>query len=124
MSADVLKGQQYISLETYRKSGEGVRTPVWFAQDGSTVYVWTSGQSGKAKRIRRTSRVKVAPSDMRGEVKSGWLDGDAAVLPEGTPEYDAGNKLMNRKYGLMKRFFELMNRGDRFDRVVLKIVLQ
>jgi hypothetical protein len=26
-----LDGKKYLNLETYRKSGKGVRTPVWFA---------------------------------------------------------------------------------------------
>ena len=38
---DQLKQQQYLNLETFRKSGVGVKTPVWFVQDGDTLYVRT-----------------------------------------------------------------------------------
>jgi PPOX class probable F420-dependent enzyme len=66
-------GRGYISLETFRKSGAGVRTPVWFAESGLDTpvplfYVYTIGDSGKAKRIRNNSRVRIAPCDMRGKV--------------------------------------------------------
>jgi len=47
-----LKKQQYISVETFRKNGVGVKTPVWFAQDGESLVVRTEGTSGKMKRIR------------------------------------------------------------------------
>ncbi|MBL6961779.1 MAG: PPOX class F420-dependent oxidoreductase, partial [Anaerolineales bacterium] len=52
--------QNYITIETFRKSGIGVRTPVWFAKDENAFYVWTEANSGKAKRIRRDGAVKIA----------------------------------------------------------------
>ena len=33
-SLDAFARQQYLNLETFRKSGVPVRTPVWFTQDG------------------------------------------------------------------------------------------
>ncbi len=56
-----LRGHQYLNLTTYRKSGEPVRTPVWFAQEGDTLYLFTNGETGKVKRIRNSGRVLVAP---------------------------------------------------------------
>ena len=38
--------QEFLSLETFRKSGIGVKTPVWFAQEGDTLYIWTVSDSG------------------------------------------------------------------------------
>jgi hypothetical protein len=36
-------GAKYLSLETFRRTGIGVRTPIWFAQDvlhsAPTIYV-------------------------------------------------------------------------------------
>ncbi len=29
--------QQYLNLETFRKNGAGVKTPVWFVEDGGTI---------------------------------------------------------------------------------------
>ena len=48
---------KYLSLETFKKSGEGVRTPIWFAADprvgldssAAKLYVYTIGDTGKVK---------------------------------------------------------------------------
>lgn len=53
----------YIALETFRKSGEGVVTPVWVTAEGDKLYVWTVGDSGKVKRIRNNGRVRIADGD-------------------------------------------------------------
>jgi hypothetical protein len=35
MTAQVeLTRQQYLNIETFRKNGQGVKTPVWFVEDG------------------------------------------------------------------------------------------
>ena len=50
--ADRFSGRNYLNLETYRKSGVAVRTPVWFAEQGGILYLYTLADSGKVKRIR------------------------------------------------------------------------
>ena len=35
------EGQSFLNLETFRRNGSGVKTPVWFTQDGQTLYVRT-----------------------------------------------------------------------------------
>jgi hypothetical protein len=52
-------GQQYLNLETYRKTGQAMPTPVWFLEDNGTLYVRTVANSGQVKRIRNNSRVRV-----------------------------------------------------------------
>jgi uncharacterized protein len=113
---------QYISLETFRKTGEGVRTPVWFAQDGDRLFVFTQGNSGKVKRIRRSGRVRIAPSDQGGKPLGEYIDGEAVVAPFDSELFTYGNKLMDKKYGLMKKAFELMNR-NKAERVIIEIRL-
>ena len=61
----------YIVLETFRKSGEGVKTPVWVAAENGRLYVWTVDNSGKVKRIRNNGRVRLAVSDSRGNALTG-----------------------------------------------------
>ncbi|HXW17981.1 MAG TPA: PPOX class F420-dependent oxidoreductase [Candidatus Acidoferrales bacterium] len=78
-------GKRYLSLETFRKNGQAVRTPVWFAsRDLDTpkplLYVYTLSISGKAKRIRNNPRVRVAPCDVRGGNIGQWSDGRAQFL--------------------------------------------
>ena len=52
---------RYLSLATYRASGAQVATPVWFAEVDGTLYVFTAGDSGKVKRLRRSSRARIPP---------------------------------------------------------------
>ena len=42
----------YFNLATFRKNGNAVATPVWFAPHGDTFYVFSAGDAGKVKRIR------------------------------------------------------------------------
>ena len=81
---------KYLNLETFRKTGVGVRTPVWFAQDGiarrpfrptqaSVFYVYSTPDSGKVKRIRNNPRVRVAPCDIRGNLRGAWVDAHARL---------------------------------------------
>jgi PPOX class probable F420-dependent enzyme len=103
-------GQKYLNLETFRKSGVGVRTPVWFAAapagDGPpTLYVYTTATAGKAKRIRRSGAVRIAPCDSRGRVTGAWMDA-TAMLVEG-PAFQAGMRLIDSKYRPIKQILDL-----------------
>lgn len=100
---------QYINVETFRKNGVGVKTPVWFAQDGESLVVRTEGTSGKMKRIRNNSHVRIAPCDSRGGVLDEWMDAQAEIIAE-DDEIKRIDRLVTRKYGLMKRLFDLMGR--------------
>src|SRR5205823_10258164 len=81
-------GQKYLNLETFKKDGTGVKTPVWFAADPSSsldsndakLYVYTIGVSGKVKRIRNNPRVKIAPCDMRGKVLGERMDARVEIV--------------------------------------------
>ncbi len=91
---------KYLNLETFRKTGMGVRTPVWFGQEGDTFYVYTLPDAGKTKRIRNNPRVRVAPCDMRGNLRGAWVDARARICED--PEAVHGQELLRRKYGWMK----------------------
>jgi len=99
--------QQYLTLETYRRDGQAVRTPVWFAEDNGVLYVHTVKNAGKVKRIRRTARVRVAPCDMIGAVKGEWIDGEARVLDEAG--LTRANQLLDQKYGEAMAQFKQRN---------------
>jgi hypothetical protein len=95
---------KYISLETFRKTGVGVRTPVWFAADPSApewFYVYSAPDAGKVKRIRNNAHVRVAPCDMRGNLRGAWVEGQARII-DGA-EAAKGQDLLRAKYGWMKR---------------------
>jgi PPOX class probable F420-dependent enzyme len=104
---------KHFSIETFRKTGAGVRTPVWFAEAPSssaraTFYVYTLPDSGKVKRIRNNPRVRIAPSDMRGAVKGEWVEAHARICTG--EEADQGQALLIDKYGLMKRIGDFFSR--------------
>ena len=69
-----LGAAQYIALETYKKNGEAVKTPVWVTQEAGKLYVITEGHSWKVKRIRNNPRVRIAQSDARGNVQGDWVE--------------------------------------------------
>ena len=51
-----LRRGKYISLATFRKNGEAVYTPLWFAEQDGKLYVMTRDDSWKYKRIRNNSQ--------------------------------------------------------------------
>ena len=115
-------GQKYLNLETFKKSGQGVKTPVWFAADPSLrldskdakLYVYTIGVSGKVKRIRHNQRVNVAPCDMRGGLKGQWVPARAEILAGAEALH--GMRLLNRKYAPWKQlldFFAMFRKRER-----------
>jgi uncharacterized protein len=115
-------GQKYLNLETFKKNGEGVRTPVWFAADPSTsldssaakLYAYTIGVSGKVKRIRNNPRVRIAPCTMRGEVLGDWVEARAEIVTG--EEAARGMQLLNKKYFPWKQilgFFASFSRRER-----------
>lgn len=103
MSIEDLGNEQYISLATFKRDGSEVATPVWVAKDGDRLYVITEANSGKAKRLRNSSRARIAACDMRGNVRGPYMDVTAVLLDSaGTA---AVKKLIDRKYGLMGKLF-------------------
>ncbi len=103
------ENQKFISLETFRKNGVGVKTPVWFTTEDDMLYVWTEASSGKAKRIRRDGMVKITPSTARGEPVGKWVDAQATA--DASPEaLGHVNNLMKKKYGLAFAGFRLMGK--------------
>ncbi|NBU63146.1 MAG: PPOX class F420-dependent oxidoreductase [Chloroflexia bacterium] len=107
MAFEQLQSQQFMNLITYRKSGIEVRTPVWFAQDGDNLYVMTGKDAGKIKRIRNNPSIVVEPSDRTGNPLGPTQQGYAHVISDPAIESRA-IKLLNQKYGFMKRMFDLM----------------
>jgi PPOX class probable F420-dependent enzyme len=109
MTLKQFEKQQYIALETFRKNGKGVKTPVWFVQDGETLLVWTEAGSGKAKRIRNDSTVRVAPSTGSGEPVGEWLPARAQA-DECPDTIHHVEKLMKKKYGFIFSVFGFLGR--------------
>lgn len=122
MGFAAFRDHNYISLETFKKSGEGVKTPVWFAADpasdlsgeGARLYMYTIGNTGKVKRIRNNPHVKIAPCTLKGEVLGEWTEANAEIVTGETASQ--AMKLLNKKYFPLKQllgFFALFSRRER-----------
>jgi PPOX class probable F420-dependent enzyme len=117
--------ETFVSLTTFRRSGVAVSTPVWIGQDGDTLVVTTTDQTGKVKRLRNDPRVQLRPCSRTGRVR------DYAITVSGTAEIltddESRSRLTNvirRKYGLEFRVvmtLERVLRSGQTTRVILRI---
>ena len=104
---ELLEGHRYIRLTTFRKNGVGVPTTVWFALVDGKAYVFTSANSGKAKRIRNNSRVIVTPSNFRGRSKGhSSMEVEARLMDE--DEEEMPNRVIDHKYGWQYKLFNFV----------------
>ena len=95
-----IRGQRYITIATFRKSGLPVYTPIWFAEDGDKLYFMTNSKLGKVKRIRNNPQVKIAPSTIRGKITGPEFPATVRMMrPE---EYARVRQLINAKYWLAR----------------------
>jgi len=95
----MFNGHQYMNLTTFRKNGQPVPTPVWFALEGERMFVVTFASSGKARRIRANPRVQLAPSDARGKPLGAMVEAQARILDP--REAEQGRQALARKYGVL-----------------------
>lgn len=101
----MFEDQKYICLETFKKNGQGVKTPVWFVIHDGTIYVTTMDSSWKVKRLKNTKSVRIVPSSFKGKPMKQWVDGQAFFGNES--ELKLVMSLRNKKYGLLARMIEL-----------------
>ncbi len=127
MSFAAFAGQKYLNLETFKKNGDGVKTPIWFAADplasldssGAKIYAYTIGVSGKVKRVRNNPRVKIAPCDARGKVLGEWVEARAEIISG--EEAARGIQLLNKKYFPWKQLLAVFAFFSRRERIVFAI---
>ncbi len=93
--------QKYINLETYKKDGTPIRTPVWFVIDKNLIYVITRDSTGKVKRLGNNQNVRIVPCSFKGEPKNEWVKGAAEKIRG--EEADKVIKLRKKKYGMFAR---------------------
>ena len=68
MSADIrqFNDAKYINMETFKKNGTSVSTPVWFVTENGYIFVVTRSGTGKVRRVRNNPKVRIVPSGFRG----------------------------------------------------------
>ena len=111
---EFLEGGSYISFATHKKSGDFVATPVWFAPDGDSYYLFSAGNAGKVKRLRNFSEARVAPCTVTGTLTGEWMDTQAFLL-DSPGEEDTALQALRRKYGWQ------MCIGDFFSKITGKM---
>jgi uncharacterized protein len=118
-----LGASDFIQLTTFRRSGQGVPTPVWVVPDGGALAVFTPAGTGKLKRIGHTARVTVAECNRRGRVADDVEPVAATATTTADPaEVERVTRLLAAKYGLQFRLFMLvervLSRGERRREVI------
>jgi len=101
MDLETLARGKYLSLTTFRRDGTPVATPVWLVRRGDELMVFTATSAGKAKRLRNSDRVLLAPCDMRGRLSGDPVAGTARLQDEA--ETAVTLDLIRRRYGVLGR---------------------
>jgi PPOX class probable F420-dependent enzyme len=117
--------EKFVSLTTFRRSGEAVSTAVWIGQDGDALVVTTAEHAGKVKRLRNDPRVQLRPCSRTGRVRDHVIpvSGTAEIIPD-DPGRGRLTEVIRRKYGLEFRVImavERVMRSGPATRVILRI---
>ena len=86
-------------MTTFRRSGVGVATPLWFVRDGDRLLLRTIAESGKVKRLRNDARVRLAACTWEGELTGSSIEATGRVIEPDDPVTDHADRLLDHKYG-------------------------
>ena len=108
-----LAAARYVQLTTFRRTGVGVPTPMWFApsvDDPAVFAAITVDDTGKTKRLAHTSRVELRACDLRGRVEedAATYRGTARVVRDADGVAHARRAVV-AKYGLPARVSDLVD---------------
>jgi hypothetical protein len=109
---------KYINIQTFKKNGQPISTPVWFIIKDNKIFFRTGHKSGKIKRIRNNNNVKFALCDIRGKIKGEWREGIAKI------ENDSNKIILskiNKKYGISSKLMKIFYKIKKIDIVILSI---
>ena len=104
-----LESELYISLETFRRDGRAVATPVWFAIADDRIYVFSEAEAWKVKRLRNDERVRISACNVRGRVHGPAFDGKGHRVGDAATEDKAYAALLD-KYGWQMRLANFFSR--------------
>ena len=106
---DDIDSEKCISLETYRKNNEPIRTAVWFVIKNNLIYVVTRDKTGKVKRLKNNQKVKVATCSFKGKVIGEWREGTATILTD--EQTREAVKWRDKKYGFMAKVAKFFSKS-------------
>ena len=95
------EGQSFLNLESFRRSGVGVQTVVWFVEYSGKLYVRTLENSGKVKRIRQRAAIRIVPCEVNGKPLGQWQPAQAKQILETEINKFVG-KMLEEKYGVLQ----------------------
>ena len=99
-----LDGEQYVSLGTFKKNGQEVLTPVWFAtdpKDPKRLWIYTNVTSWKVKRVNNDGRARVAPCNAVGKLKGEFANAKARMVKAGDADWQRGWDALHAKYWML-----------------------
>ncbi len=117
-----LDDARYIILGTFRKNGVRVDTPIWAAPHGGKLYAFTEADSGKVKRLRNSTRTRVARCGARGKLLGDWADARAQIVQDAAM-IETAYQALHEKYGWQMKLTDLVSRltGRYEKRAILEI---
>lgn len=98
----------YLSLATFKKNGDAVETAMWFVTIDAAIYLFTDGTSYKVKRLRRDTRIRIAPCNVSGKVSGSWTDGRGEIVEDPSVIKRVYAEL-KRKYGWQMRLLDIVS---------------
>ena len=93
-----LDRERYLSLETFKRNGDGVKTPVWFAGHHGSYFIFSAGEAGKVKRLRNNQHAQIAACNVSGKIHGDWLIASAKVLTDDS-DIQLAHRALKQKYG-------------------------
>ena len=104
-----IDSEKCISLETYKKDNQPIKTPVWFVIKKNIIYVVTRDQTGKIRRLKNNQKVKIATCTFKGKIIGEWMMGTAKILTD--EESNEVEKWRNKKYGFMAKVAKFFSKN-------------
>jgi PPOX class probable F420-dependent enzyme len=123
--ATPLDTARYINLESFKKDGNGVKTPVWAAPLDGRLVVFTEGKSFKVKRIRNNPRIRAAQCGVSGDIRGPFYEGTARIIDDDPTLERRAYDALRAKYGLQMRVLDFFSglAGKKAQRKIIEISL-
>lgn len=99
-----LAPHRYLAVETVRRNGTPVVTPVWFVVHAGQLYFSAPAHTGKVKRLRHTPRGRIAPCDERGQLLGPWRE--VVIVPAEAAHAEVADRLLATRYGWQRRLLD------------------
>jgi PPOX class probable F420-dependent enzyme len=116
--------ERFVSMETFKKDGRGVKTPVWVAPLDGRLVVVTDGTSFKVKRLRNNVKCRLAACTRRGHVTGPFHEATGKVIADARDSARA-DAALRKKYGWQITVLDVASTltGRKKNRVYLELTV-